>query len=376
MTHAMDRASKSARNYDLNGWFEIKGNPLSKVGVFDYSGAQVGAPPADHGKIYKVFRPAEELANPETLASFRLTPLINDHAMLGEGFTDAENKGVDGVIGEDVYFSDGVLRGNIKVFSKTLAEDIKKGKTELSCGYRCTYDFTAGSWNGQVYDVIQRNIRGNHVALVDEGRMGPDVSVLDHLVFTVDAKETTSVDEELKKLLAPVMDSLEKLTASVAVLQTAKDEADKKAAAEEEAAAKAAADAAKDEDEDGEKKPDPAMDAALKQIAALQGEIATLKGAKPAMDEAAIVALHADKSDLVERLSTHIGTFDHSRMTVEQVAAYGVEKLGIKNVPAGHERIALDAALQAKPVSTAITVAADNANSPLSASIAAFTTGA
>src|ERR1044072_8789161 len=376
MTHAMDRASKSARNYDLNGWFEIKGNPLSKVGVFDYSGAQVGAPPADHGKIYKVFRPAEELANPETLASFRLTPLINDHAMLGEGFTDAENKGGDGVIGEDVYCSDRVLRGNIKVFSKTLGEDIKKGKTELSCGYRCTYDFPAGSWNGQVYDVIQRNIRGNHVALVDEGRMGPDVSVLDHLVFTVDAKETTSVDEELKKLLAPVMDSLEKLTASVAVLQTAKDEADKKAAAEEEAAAKAAADAAKDEDEDGEKKPDPAMDAALKQIAAPQGEIATLKGAKPAMDEAAIVALHADKSDLVERLSTHIGTFDHSRMTVEQVAAYGVEKLGIKNVPAGHERIALDAALQAKPVSTAITVAADNANSPLSASIAAFTTGA
>lgn len=376
MTHAMDRASKSARNYDLNGWFEIKGNPLSKVGVFDYSGAQVGAPPADHGKIYKVFRPAEELANPETLASFRLTPLINDHTMLGEGFTDAENKGVDGVIGEDVYFSDGVLRGNIKVFSKTLAEDIKKGKTELSCGYRCTYDFTAGSWNGQVYDVIQRNIRGNHVALVDEGRMGPDVSVLDHLVFTVDAKETFVDPEELKAMIAaamaPVMDSLTAVTA----WQTAKDEADKKAAEEEEAAAEAAADAAAEADKDKDKGVPAGMDAALKQIAALQGELAALKGAKPAMDEAAIVALHADKSDLVERLSIHVGTFDHSRMTVEQVAAYGVEKLGIKNVPAGHERVALDAALQAKPVSAPVTHTHDNANSPLSASIAAFTTGA
>lgn len=374
MTHAMDRA-QSARQYDLNGWFEIKGNPLSKVGVFDYSGAQVGAPPADAGRIYRVYRPAEELAHPDAIASFRLTPLINDHTMLGDGFTKAEDKGVDGVIGEDVYFSDGVLRGNIKVFSKTLAEDIKKGKTELSCGYRCIYDFTAGSWNGQAYDVIQRNIRGNHVALVDEGRMGPDVSVLDHLIFTVDAKETFVDPEELKKIIAaamaPVMDSITALSA----WQTAKDEADKKAE-EEEVAAKAAADAAaKAKDEDEEEKPDAAMDAALARIATLEGQLAAAT-AKPAMDEAAIVAIAADKSDLVERLSVHIGTFDHARMTLDQVAEYGVDKMGIKNVPKGHERTALDAALQAKPKSTPVVTAADNANSPLVKSIAAFTMGA
>lgn len=369
MQPTMDKAP-SARNYDLNGWFEIKGNPLSKVGVFDYSGAQVGAPPADADRIFRVFRPAEELADPDTLASFRLTPLINDHTMLGEGFTNAEDYGVDGVIGEDVYFADDVLRGNIKVFSKALAEDIKKGKTELSCGYRCIYDFTAGSWNGQAYDVIQRKIRGNHVALVDEGRMGPDVSVLDHLIFTVDAKEQMPVDEELKALLQSIAARLDKLEAAAPA-----EPAPAPAVIDEPTPTPPADTPPADTPPPPAEDTPTSMDQALAQIAALQGQVAALTS-KPAMDEAAIVAIAADRADLVERLSTHIGTFDHARMTVAQISAYGVEKLGIKNVPKGHERVALDAALQAKTVPGPVIVTADNANSPLSSKIAAHTKGA
>lgn len=375
---AMDRAmpGASARKYDLNGWFEVKGNPISKVGVFDYSGAQVGAPPADANKIYRVYRPAEELADPETIASFKLTPLINDHRMLGEGYTAADEYGVDGVIGENVYFADDTLYANIKVFSKGLAEDLKKGKVDLSLGYRCIYDFTAGSYNGQAYDCIQRKPRGNHIALVDQGRMGPGVKVLDHLVFTVDAKETLVDPEELKKIvaaaMAPVMDSVAKLTE----WQTAKDaaDADFMAKKKEEEDAKAAADAkAKDEEETDPEK--AGMDAALKEIATLKAELAGLKSA-PAMDEAAIVSLVADKADLAERLSNHVGTFDHSRMTVTQVAEYGVEKLGLKNVPKGMERIAVDAALQSKTTPAAVTAALDNANTPLRSKLAAYATGA
>lgn len=368
----MDKAP-SAKQYDLNGWFEIKGNPLSKVGVFDYSGAQVGAPSADADRIFKVYRPAEELADPDTIASFRLTPLINDHTMLGGDYTPAENKGVDGVIGEDVYFSDNVLRGNIKVFSKALAEAIEKGKTELSCGYRCIYDFTAGDWNGQTYDVIQRKIRGNHVALVDEGRMGPDVSVLDHLVFTVDAKETMPVDEELKALLTSIAARLDKLEAAAAPVEPpvapVKDEPVVPPPAATPPGDNPPAPPVKDEEIPA------SMDAALARIATLEGKLAAAV-AKPAMDETAIIAMHADRSDLVERLSVHVGTFDHSRMTTEQVAAYGVDKLGIKNVPKGHERVALDAALQAKTTPAPVSIVADNLNSSLSGKIAAHSTGA
>ena len=34
--------NESAREYDINGWPEIKNNPLSKEGVFPYSGETVG----------------------------------------------------------------------------------------------------------------------------------------------------------------------------------------------------------------------------------------------------------------------------------------------------------------------------------------------
>jgi len=54
--HAMDR---SAREVDTNGWFEVKNNPLSKVGVFPYRGIQLPNAP-DPNAIYQVYRPAEE----------------------------------------------------------------------------------------------------------------------------------------------------------------------------------------------------------------------------------------------------------------------------------------------------------------------------
>lgn len=373
----------SARVVDTNGWFEVKRNPLSKVGIYPYSGAQIGAAQADHDKIFRVYRPAEELSAEETIESFKLVPLIDDHTMIGDGFTPAEQKGVAGVIGESVFFENDTLYGNPKIYSSALAEKIKNGKTELSMGYKCRYDFTPGIWNGQPYDVVQRNLRGNHVALVDEGRMGPEVAILDHrMVITVDAKETLPVDEELKAALAAIVARLDKLEAAKpsedeeAAKKTEDEDAETEKATDEEAVKKV-------EDEDTEKATDeeetPAsMDAALKKIAKLEGRLAAAEK-RPAMDEAAMVRATADRGDLVEKLSRHIGTFDHSRMTGAEIAVYGVEKLGIKNVAKGQERVALDAFLQAAPIkdpAKARTVATDGAATGLAASIVKHSTGA
>src|SRR5690606_34472966 len=61
-------SESSARQYDINGWPEIKNNPLSKVGVFPYPGAQI-SPKLDPEKIYMVYRSAQELENPECIES-------------------------------------------------------------------------------------------------------------------------------------------------------------------------------------------------------------------------------------------------------------------------------------------------------------------
>ena len=378
MANAMDRAP-SARAYDINGWFEVADNPISREGIFPYSGAQVGHP--DRGRIFQVYRPGEELSAPDALASFRLMPIIDDHTMLGEGHTPAEDVGVAGVIGENVKFDRGVMTANLKIFSKALAQKIKNGKTELSCGYRCVYDFTPGVWNGQPYDVIQRQIRANHLALVDEGRMGPEVSILDQMTFTVDAKETTPVDEELKKAMEAMAAKIAELEAKIAGTEAKVGDEETPPAEEvvdEEVEVKAEDKPAEDEEvevkAEDEEEGKTGMDAVMKAINKLSKRVDKL-ASRPAMDEKTVMEVTAKKAALVDRLKPHVGVFDHSAMTLDDVAKYGVKKLNIKT-PAGSEAIALDAYLQARPVAIVHTTAADSATKTgLGQSVAAYAAG-
>jgi len=346
MTEAMD----SARVPDINGWPEIRSNPLSKVGVFPYSGRSIpGAPEPD--RAYNVLRPAEELSDPECIQSFKLLPWIDNHVMLGnedDGLMPAEKKGVQGVIGEEVYFEGDTLFGNLKVFSQSLANLIEAGKRELSCGYRCVYEWTSGVFNGQAYEVIQRRIRGNHLALVESGRMGPDVAVLDgsaldHFVFTLDSKDIAMAEEKKDgeaggMSLEDAIKAIEGLMPAIKMLQ---DAAAGKAAAEAAANPDAAAAVDKDPDDkpEPEKKDEPAKEEPEKKEGAAMDAATTFK---------AFAAQFAARDKLAEQLSWHVGTFDHSEMTAEDVAAYGVKKLGL-TAPKGQEAAVLAGFLQGKP---------------------------
>ncbi|MCT8721012.1 DUF2213 domain-containing protein [Glaesserella parasuis] len=218
--------AQDKKEVDTNGWFEVKDNPLSKEGVFLYRGNQIilpdGSRASETDDLIPVYRPADELSNPEAIDSFKLVPWVDEHTMLGSeelGLTPAERKGVSGVVGEDVYFKDGVLYGNIKAFSENLARKIENGKKELSLGYRCSYERSSGEWNGQKYDYIQRNLRGNHLALVDKGRMGAEVRVMDsqetgisygNFIFTCDSlmeKNEMNLEELLKQAVEKFGDS-------------------------------------------------------------------------------------------------------------------------------------------------------------------------
>src|SRR5262249_37357323 len=120
-------AAESARQADINHFITVERNPISRSGVFQYLGQSIGAPDPD--KVYNVHRPAEEFT-PDTVDSFKLLPIVNDHTMLGPpeaGMTPAEEKGVHGTTGESVYFEDGVLYATLRIFSETLASMIEAG---------------------------------------------------------------------------------------------------------------------------------------------------------------------------------------------------------------------------------------------------------
>lgn len=357
-TGAMD---ESARKFDDFGWMTIEDNPISKVGVFPYLGSQIGAD--DKSKIYMVLRPQEELNDPETIESFKLTPFINEHPenLLGNIGTlvKTDNKRVEGVIGEKVYFEFPYLRANLRVYSAQTLDSIEIGKEQVSAGYSCKWSKESGVFDGQAYEYVQRRIRGNHSALVVEGRSGPDVSVMDSMTFKLESKEQQMELEELVKAVAALTATVDKMQGAMDEAEgekkaakdedekKAKEDAEKKAMDDAEAEKKAAEEEAerkKKEEEDGKKS--EAMDAALKKITDLTTKIAALEAKPAAMDSATIMAEIAKKTDLASRVSHFIGSFAHDSMSLKQVAEYAAEKLGM---PKDNAEIRVESYLAGRP---------------------------
>lgn len=376
-------ATMSKRVQDINGWAEVRDNPISKVGVFPYSGRAIGDL-ENPDRVYRVYRPAEELGHPETIESFRLLPFINDHpnAMLGSAELDlptVDGKAADGVIGEQVYFKDGYLYGNLKFFTDRIVQAMGAGKKQVSAGFRCMYEKAAGSFNGEPYDYIQRKIRGNHIALVTEGRMGPEVAVLDHLTMTFDSKELIKMADELDKdvktgeaemTLAEVIATVKAVAPQIKALQDAM-------AALSPNAGEVKVEEVVDEDEDE----DPAktdvepavldalktgMDALEKQLKAITGAVSKLQGS--ALDAKGVFTASAERDALYRDVSQVTGAFDHSAMDALEVAQYGLDKFGLKDIPAGTEIVAVRSYLAAKPgkhSAIAMDAKATNADSPI-----------
>lgn len=397
-TVTMDEAD-SARQFDINGWMEIDANPLSKVGVYPYLGKNIkGAP--DPAAFYNVYRPAEELSDPECIESFKLIPWVDDHAMLGDGerLTKPEDKGIEGVIGERVFFDPeygtverpGTLKSNIKVFTSRHSQTIDGGKKELSVAYRCRYEYAPGVWNGIPYVYVQRKIRGNHLASVDDGRMGPEVAVMDGFSLTIDSKEfkqmatkktvvpykatknkvvnimaqltgfAQDADEEaapagemkqlqdLLKQAAPLMAQIAELQSVLSGAATP-DPVDSETPAQDDSGTvqtgkptsgmDAEEEAAKKKKEDDEKD-GKGMDASEIRKMIKDGIAEGIKAARalePTMDASELLKEMKNRNELADAVSYHVGTFDHSAMTEAQVAAYAVGKLGIPAVQKGQE---------------------------------------
>ncbi len=185
-----------AKVIDDSGFWSIKDNPISKEGVFPYLGRNI-SPELDPDKIYMVYRPIEELSADETITSFNGVPFIDNHEMIGEGFTPYDERPAGGVL-MNPRTENGVMYGDFKIYSEDLKEKILNGKKELSLGYLCDYEVKRGVWNGKPYDAIQKHLRGNHIALVENARMGKDCRVYDSKIFATDSFSFDADDKDVQ----------------------------------------------------------------------------------------------------------------------------------------------------------------------------------
>lgn len=170
------------KEIDTNGYVTYYDVPMTKVGVFPYLGRQI-SPELEPDRIYQVLRPEEELTKPETLKSLEKIPFVDEHEMLGKGFTPPEDKGVEGTTLTNVNVKLPLITNDLVAYTERVKNEIENhDKRGLSMGYRCRYEYSPGEYEGQHYDFIQRDIIFNHIALVDEGRMGDECRIMDSAI--------------------------------------------------------------------------------------------------------------------------------------------------------------------------------------------------
>ena len=348
-TVAFDKAS--ARSYDANGHLIVDSTVITKAAVNPYYGKEIPDYESlglDPEKIYNMLRdPAELEKGMHTLGEKQL---LIKHIFVSAD--EPQKESIAGTIGSNLEMVGDDVKGSLTVWDKEAINLIESGKlAELSASYFYDPVMKSGTFNGQPYDGIMTNIRGNHVALVERGRIGRDALVADALPKLMElnmklkkgaaakvnlaakailvakglAADADLTPDEIKELITVVAENIEPTaedTEEAEKLEGAEDE-DEEEVAEDEGEEDPEKEVAKDTDEPEVKK--AAMDAAIKQAEnkAVQRVTQLFEArelVKPlvgvvAMDSAEAVLKHAlkksgidsDGVDTVKGLKTLVG---------------------------------------------------------------------
>jgi len=247
------------RQYTDEGFLIVPAR-ISRTGIQDYLAVEMGLTDREPDSIVRVWRPEEEVFSEQSLSSFTNKPVTNNHPPV---LVDASNSKLYSVghAGATVD-KDGMYAKTVLYI--TDAESIKaveSGKVELSNGYTADIDWTPGvTPDGEQYDAVQRNIKGNHIAIVERGRAGPACRVADNLpdngeivkmakvtIDGVDFEVSEQAAQAVSKLQARISDTEAELEKKDEELEKKEDEMEeeKKDSEEEKETLKAQVDSLK-----------------------------------------------------------------------------------------------------------------------------------
>ena len=165
---------------------------MSRVGVFPYRLAD--------GTVRRELRHPEDVFDSASVASFRDAPVTIGHPpdlVRPENWKQFSVGHISDPHSEPPYLSSPLAVQDAEACRRIALDrsdpDVLR---ECSLGYTCDVDMVSGDWQGERYDARQRNIRGNHVALLGpgEGRAGPEVRLrLDSGICILSDKENPRV---------------------------------------------------------------------------------------------------------------------------------------------------------------------------------------
>jgi hypothetical protein len=139
---------------------------------------EMGIDTSDPAAEIDLYRAEDEVFDPATIASFEGKPVTDNHP--GDGFVSPSNfnEHARGHVqnvhrgSEPLESGDLPLMGDIMITVDSLIRKVEGGLRQLSCGY----DYSLGRDGGKL---LQTGIRGNHVAVVPQGRAGAEARIYD-----------------------------------------------------------------------------------------------------------------------------------------------------------------------------------------------------
>lgn len=189
---------------DADGF--LRDSPIvARTGIYIYQ--------QPDGTIRREYRPPEEVFDADSEASFVGKPIVAGHPASGIVNSDTAQDLAIGTILSSGYPKDETNIACDIVIHNPSAIGEKRG---LSLGYRVDVEETPGTTpDGQQYDAIQRNIRINHLAVVDRARAGAKARLNldgDEIIEGVETKmkiKIDSVDFEVDEKIANYVNSLQ-----------------------------------------------------------------------------------------------------------------------------------------------------------------------
>lgn len=200
------------REYTPEGYLKVPAC-IARSGIQIYSAAEVGFDDLEPDAVVRVYRPDDEVFKTESTNSFLNLTLTNDHP---PELVDASNyiKYNKGNSGTSISRVQDKLQIDLFFKDAQTIKDIGNGKNEISNGYIAEITREEGTTpSGEHYDAIQRNIIGNHIALVSQGRAGPSCSVADSKEKTGEPLmkyKIKGIDYEVSDQVAQAIDELKK----------------------------------------------------------------------------------------------------------------------------------------------------------------------
>lgn len=155
------------------GFLVCLGVPVARTGTYKYLGKELDDKlPKD--KLFDVYRDESEVFSESAISSFCGKIVTDEHPpdLLTPENAQRYSKGTVQNVRRSKDEPD-LLLADLVIYNERLIKEIENGKREVSCGYE--YELVENK--DGTYS--QKNIVGNHIAIVDKGRAGDRCKVMD-----------------------------------------------------------------------------------------------------------------------------------------------------------------------------------------------------